>query len=889
MIGKRKAPSALQSTAIALAPSLRTNVRNFSVDASGAVWAGYRIGNERWAFRTPDAREIIGTNSADVWSQLAPRQVRTRICVHPFPIQSWAAALDRRTPTPMPDVHLCDGSMSEMDQSFGRCGCETWNMHLRRQQDAISASGGNSRVMFRYLSVGTVSTRFDFRAALLTHLDGGETHKALRPILDEEKRVFDIVKGWRGSLRMNEREQAWLRRRSLAPGVQPGLMRDSDGWDASEIDMLSEGIAWHETPFGRTVEVTTWPEGVKRVTAVRVLSLARIGDMNYPENGLDPWLDYANRAVDPHGRAFPVEFSIVGALKQGQELSSETERNLRRAIHLRKDFEEYDEIPPAAIESGIQVANETRDLVMTGRPIDSTFFDGQVNAIVTGEDVYENGRFIRTAAEVVEERASSLTRLYGGNVMKIDLSGHESQAYMLRSTVQCEPIETIAYQRRFRLPMLAFGMGNIHNGVGDGVGPFMGRSMDGAPFLHDPHYSTEGLATGRAQAMHLIAATLGGGKSVLMALIAYNAARRGIRVVMADPSGPMAELATLPELAPFTQVIDLRRGRPGILSPPSLIRDPERSEFPTQSDFENAIVQARASRRDLTVDMARRCLQADLYEKDEVREVFREAARTVAENRDGGWDMSATLWDLYDALLGIGSSLARAVAGALEDASSAPLLSLLFPARWGDIAEDFSRYDKTLTIITTPGIVRAPDGVGRQDWNPDEFAADVVLRLVTFFTDRLVFSKPRKERCIAMFDEAESLTDSGTGRSYLARLGRDHSKWNIAVYLGVKSVNDTMLSGELKNFLASVYVGRMAGRQPALDVLKLLGIDDEQYALTLMNLSRDVAGQFVHLDIAGDVGLVQIQVPERLKPVVFTDPGTGELTDWTRRTEEEMA
>ena len=414
----------------------------------------------------------------------------------------------------------------------------------------------------------------------------------------------------------------------------------------------------------------------------------------------------------------------------------------------------------------------------------------------------------------------------------------------------------------------------------NGVGPYVGHTLGASrrPVMFDPHYATEGLRTGRGQNLNLVIGTLGAGKSVLIGQVIHSAARRGIRCVVSDPSGPLAALCRLPELEAVSQEINLLNGRRGILSPASLIPSPARADY--EGEWDEARQQVEAERRDLTVDMALRCLPEDLM-VHATRGVLRQAARSIER-----WETTTTMWDLIDQLDLLNDPHASAVSGALVDASTAPLLRLLFPVR-GEVPSE-SVYDKVLTVITTPGIDRAADGVPRRDWNPMEIGADAVLRLVGLFTNRLIYSKSRSERCIAVFDEAESLTDFGPGRSMLSRLGRDHSKWNISVWLAVKSINDQMLSGELKNFLATVWIGRMASAEPAMSALKLIGLSDERYVPLLLALSSNQPGQFVLKDVAGEIGSLRVDVDyyPPLKAVLLTDPTPEGSNSWIL--EEEM-
>lgn len=876
-----------------LAPTAKQIVGNLLSLKDGTVLAGYRIGPARWDFTGGDAKNSRMNRDADVFSHLTGREYRERVSTRPHPVQTWARQLDARTPHPTPDVHTCDMSMSKGDLLRGRCGCETWNGHLVRMQQAVATTGMDDKVIFRYFSLNANPiSKFDLARHLRDYRAGGKPHPHLTALLEDEKRVADVVTGWPGSRRMTAAEQGWLRMRSISPGTQPIRQGDDlDGWDESSLPSLANNFQWEETPFGRSVLTRSWVDGAMQETAVRVLTVARLADLNYPENGLPPWQVYAESAIDAAGQPFPVEWSIVGRLRSGAEMESEVELELRKAQFIQRDYRMHKETPPGTIEQGIAIAVNTRDQVTTGQAMEAARFQGQVNVVITGQARFNNeGIQVLSAAEVVEERCSIFERMYAQGGLRMDFTGANCQSYMLQSTIPGEPYDKIGYQRRMRLPYLAAGMPNVSAAVGDSRGPYLGhtRGASRRPVMHDPHLATEGLATGRAQNMHLAIGTLGAGKSVLEGSIGYNAARRGIRTVISDPSGPLAALTRMPEIADVSQEINLLNGRRGILNPASLVRNPLLDEFEGPGQYAEALAQAQAERRDLMVDMALRCLAQDLLDDRagmRTREVLRIAARRHAER--AVWEQTSTMWDLMAQLRYQEDEHAEAVRGALIDASTAPLLRLLFTQE-GEQATT-SQYDKTLTVITTPGIVRAVDGTPRREWNPMEVGADAVLRLVGLFTDRLIYSKTRSERCVAIFDEAESLTDFGPGRSMLSRLGRDHSKWNIAVYLATKSINPQMLSGELRNFLASVFVGRMASGEPAEAALDLLGLHDKRYVEVLLNLSNTVPGEFVHLDVAGNVGGLRVDVDyfPALKNALLTDP-TPEGSDFWALDEEEM-
>lgn len=846
---------------VALAPGARQMVRNLTLAADGTVWAGYRLGPARWDFLGDDAKEMVLDQVTDAWATLLGRGVQERVTMRPYPITGWAKALDERTPAP-PDE-------------------SAWNEHLIRMQERVAQAGMDDRLVYRYLTVGTVEPDTDLLAEITAHfLHGKQPSDQVRKVLQEEKRVADAVTapGWRAR-RIGEREAGWLRARSLAPGLVAPIPSLPAGWDVDQMRSFEADVRWHEEPFDRHVKVTAWRGGQQITRFVQVLTLGRMGDLEYPENGLEPWQAFADRATDSEDLPFPVEWNIVGSLVTGEELTGRAELDFRKAQSVHETYEVHQEAPPQYTERGIAVANEIRDLVSTGVAREAGRFLGSINVLVTGETV-----------DQVEERADALRRLYGGNAMRMEFEPPRSQATKFREFIVAEPIDTKGYQRQVRLDYLSAGLPNVSAHLGDERGPYIGytRGADRRPVMHDPQFTTEGRGElGRGQNLWIVAGTLGSGKSVLQGLLAYLATLRNIRTVIRDPSGPLSRLCELPDIKPFSRAINLLESPPGTLSPPVLVRTPRREEFADDAAWEQAVALAAGERRALTVDVARRCLDWDLYQARQTQADLRAAADIV--QRMTGWTSATTLWRLVEALERISTDHARNVALALRSAAEMPVLNLLFPPP--NERPDLPTSDAVLTVVSTPGIKRAPDEISREDWSPQELAADPVLRLTARYTDRLLFDKRMSDRALIILDEAEDVTDTGTGRALLSRLGRDHSKHNIAVYLGLKNVTDQMMGTELRNFVAGAFVGKQASRDPAVEMLRVLNVEDVRYASVLMTLGDSgQPGEFVHLDALGRVGSMRVDVDyhDALREVLLTNPTPEGSSAWNPA-EEEMA
>ena len=438
----RKSPK-VHEALVRLAPGSRQIVRNLVVRTDGTILAGYRIGATRWDFTGAESKSSLINRDADVYSHLTGREMRVRVSTRPHPIQSWARSLNARTPNPTPDVHTCDGSMTKDEMFLGRCGCETWNTHLLRMQDVIARSAMDDKVIFRYFSLTpTVPPSFDLRKDLNAVLkEGAKPHRLTAAVMADEEALFAIVKGWTDSKRMSEFEQGWLRMRSLAPGMQPTGLHAADrgGWDEASLPMLANDIRWDEAPFGRVVNVNAWMDGKQVTTAARVLTVARLSDLHYPENGLPPWMVQAESVTDASGVPFSVEWSLTGRLYSGEQLSAAVELELRKAQYINRDYKDHDELPPVAIERAISTAISTRDQVTGGQAMEAARFQGQISVIISGSDRYNSdGVMVAPAADVVEERAAAFTRMYAAGGLRMDFTGPQAQVHALQRRLMPE-------------------------------------------------------------------------------------------------------------------------------------------------------------------------------------------------------------------------------------------------------------------------------------------------------------------------------------------------------------------------------------------------------------------------------------------------------------------
>jgi hypothetical protein len=841
------------------------------VVTGSAVWAAYRIPPARWGFLAPDEQAAAAAAKADRWSKLAGRWVRERVLPQPFSHTSWAAGLDARTPAPLPDVHTCAGTgylqdvtiakgrtLTPGELALGECGCETWAHLMVRMQQRIKAGGMGDDVTVRLVSLGPLAAGEDFRRQMHTRRRGD----AVRRIEDTEQEVFEVVSGpgWHGE-RLAPGELEWLVHRSVAPFVEapkPNDLRWERGWDAEDLHLFTDDVTVSTSPFDRTTEVVAFRGGPRITRHVAVLSMGRLEGFTYPEAGLEPWTAWGKRARHD-GQAFPIEWCNTVEVMDPARLVGRAKRDLNVA---RQNLKAYDEVgadaPPVARRLPGQ-AERIYDAVADGALVDAVRVDGPFRVAVAGD----------TPGEALE-RARALVEVYRRPAMRVELQHTRAQAALVAELVPGGPVFA-GHRKQMDLTSLAYGDPATSNRVGDRRGSYLGFTTDGTPWLHDSFYATE--RRPRRTNVHGIACVPGGGKSVLLTMLAYVNTKRGIDTFFADPSGMAGRLCSMPELAPHAVSFDiLSDGEPGILNPPGLIPDPTLAECDgDEPRWRRRLAVAEGERRDLVVQIANQLMPSYLYGAVATQEAIGQAAQRVT------WERATSLWDLIDVLAARRDDHADSVARALVGLSEGGKLALLFPPR-GEATDQYTLKPRTLTVVGSQGLHLPDDGISREDWTPAQHAAVPLTSLSVFFTSRAAYDKPMGRRSVLLLDELHEPMKTSAGRALYNRLARDSSKWNTAIYAASQDPAD-ILAGDVKDYLASVTVGRLKTAESARRGLELLGVDGAGHVSTLQGLD---AGEFVHADIDGQVARVRADIDyyPGLKPYAFTDPKPAGSADW---------
>jgi hypothetical protein len=792
------------------------------------VTAWYYLPEVRWAFRPDAEREALLSAISEQYAGLAGFRLHLRRTNRPFPADEWARTVDSFTARPLPDVG----------------GATSWSDHLvAAQRHLLSVNHAEGQtylgVTFARRSLG------DTFAERILRVVGKGTSDGERRKLGRTVEQFDEVLsafGMRGRS-VTPQELEWLLYRSVALCMSPpGQMSPvSNGqWDSGDLLALTEQVERYRTPYGSTVKLVNRMSGEERHVAV--LSVGRMEPLEIPEKH-EPWLHFHERLPWPMELSSRID--ILGSNSSFKNL----EHRLRMIRSQQLDYAEHGIDAPPELERLAKRALVIGDEMTTGLPIDSSRAHGWHRIAVGGRN-----------REECLERARRLIQLYSRE-LRISLQHPKNQDQLAREFIPGEPIANTGYVRRMPVKLLAAALPQAASTVGDRRGDLIGRTAGTCrrPVFLDLHFPME---VRERSGLGVFVAEPGGGKSTLMGALGYLNARRGVQVTMLDPSGPLARLCSMPELRPYSRVLNLTGSEQGTLAPYALIPTPIRSEFPTGAggdrEFEIAVSNARAERRMLVQDICSMLVPPQVAKEAKTATLLRHAVRQVPAEE------TSTLDDVVRTLQGLDDE-GKEVANLLLDTAEMPLALLFF----GSPPKHLLGADAALTVITMAGL-RLPDlKIEREYWSAEESLALPMLHTAHRLAVRRCYGGSMSSRKMVGLDEAHFMEGWRSGRSFLVRLARDSRKWNLAALVASQNPRD-ILGLDVQNLVSTVFVGRIAEDQEiASEALRLLRVPvHDGYEATLASLSQvDTSSthrlgfrEFVMRDVDGRVQKVRVDV-----------------------------
>jgi AAA domain-containing protein len=792
------------------------------------VTAWYSLPEVRWAFRPDAEREALLSAISEQYAGLAGFRLHLRRTNRPFPADEWARTVDSFTAKPLPDVR----------------GATSWSDHLvAAQRHLLSVNHAEGQtylgVTFARRSLGDTFSERILRVFGKGTSDG-ERRKLGRTVeqFDEVLNAF----GMRGR-RVTPQELEWLLFRSVALCMAPPgpLSPVTNGqWDTGDLLALTEQVERYRTPYGSTVKLVNRMTGEERHVAV--LSVGRMEPLEIPEKH-EPWLHFHERLP------WPMELSSrIDILGSGSSFKN-LEHRLRMIRSQQLDYAEHGIDAPPELERLAKRALVIGDEMTTGLPVESARAHGWHRIAVGG-----------ATREECLERARRLIQLYSRE-LRISLQHPKNQDQLAREFIPGEPIANTGYVRRMPVKLLAAAVPQAASNVGDRRGDLIGRTSGTCrrPVFLDLHFPME---VRERSGLGVFVAEPGGGKSTLMGALGYLNARRGVQVTLLDPSGPLARLCSMPELKPYSRLLNLTGSEQGTLAPYALIPTPVRSEFPKgpggDREFEIAVSNARAERRMLVQDICSMLVPPQVAKEASTATLLRHAVRQVPAEE------TSTLDDVVRTLQGLDDN-GKELANLLLDTAEMPLALLFF----GSPPKHLLGSDAALTVITMAGL-RLPDlKIEREYWSAEESLALPMLHTAHRLAVRRCYGGSMSSRKMVGLDEAHFMEGWRSGRSFLVRLARDSRKWNLAALVASQNPRD-ILGLDVQNLVSTVFVGRIAEDQEiASEALRLLRVPvHDGYEATLASLSQiDTSSsnrlgfrEFVMRDVDGRVQKVRVDV-----------------------------
>jgi hypothetical protein len=825
------------------------------------VMAWYRLAAQAWSFRSDSQREVLIRQIAAQLGELQGRWLHLRVTTRPYPVHLWAESFDHNALGRMPDV----------------AGALGWDGFLEGEQRHLMGLSMSDKEVFLGIEVSGRSTldRWVERAAPVLGKVAPAAVRAEIAALSSEVAHLDALVAGTGldAVPASSDDIAWLMHRSCALGlpaprtlnVVPG---GSHRWETEDLAAFTDGVEMHQEPYAPTVRVVGRLRAQTVSRTVAVLSLGLMEELRIPEVD-DPWMQHSDRLP------FPVEWSARIYVRKPEEVAGELQRQMGKVrSQIRHYTHDHDLDPPMSLARQADRVLEVEDELTSGLTQLNTRLYGWWRVAVSGKD----------EAEAIS-RAQQVLDVYRP---KVQVEHPEAQYRYAREFIPGEPLASTAYRRRGSVTWAA-AAGTAS--VGDRRGIMIGETCTATrrPVAWDPWLAQE---VRRASGLTAVVGGLGSGKSFLTGLITYKTLRAGARWTLLDPSGPLAELTRLPELAPFSRHINLLRADPGILNPYRVVAEPRPEHYADEDDPERAWRRERslaaATRRRLVLDVLTGLLPFDVARIPHTRIVLLRAVREVGGSPDRH---PGQVIDVLRRHARDGEDHAGVVADFLAERRELPQAALLFPDTSRDDPWQADR-DYRLTVLTMQGMTLPRPGSPREEWTDAEALAVELLNLASWLTQRTIYDADRNLRKGVALDETHFLSQVPTGKVLIDRLARDSRKFNVRALFASQLAGDLLRVSGFASLVNAVFVGRTDDEEAQREALRLLkvptGVGYEQMLGTLSPRPRqddrpdDTPRQFIFADGHGGVEKIRIDLEaphlDHVREALDTNPDASRVS-----------
>jgi AAA-like domain len=804
-----------------------------------AVWAWFVLGSHSWSFQDPALQEGLLEEAVKRLADLAPAEIHFRVSYRHRDARAWALRYRGR-------ASERGGGLRDVPGTEG-LPAATMESYIAAQVKAQQSPDLADKVVMLGIQIAVRVRPREIRRFRRNPV-------SVPKIADRLDRVKMIVKGTGlAGVPASPADLEWLLHRSVNLGEPEPKLYGKPSWEVEDMGHFTDGLRYHAPLYGDAVKIGTRELGDEsRERHVSVLTVGRMDPFDVPDR--DPWMTWGDGLSNSEDPQF-VEWSARFSLLPPEEMRKAIRWRGNMLRNQRQHFDIKDIDTPPSVDSAYRSAVQVLDELESGNPVYAVSAVGYIRAAVVGSTVQD-----------VRRRAQAVRDAYGPKILVEQPSG---QIAAMREFQPCGPLAQTGYKRRMRVPDLAAAMPNVDGALGDRLGFYLGFTASGtrSAVNFEPRVMTE---LNRGSGLVTIIARQGGGKSVVGGAICYDAVRRGTRTIINDPSGLLAPLADLPEIAPYSQVLDLAKAPAGTLVPWALIAPPNPRNFDTEAEWKEAAREAELARVELAIDIANMMIHRGTL-TPEVREAISKAVMTVGGRPDRNY------WHVVDALRAMDTAPARIAADALENISDQPLARLYFPpADASPIVTKLPTNEAVLTIIVMSNVRAPAAGTDPESWSISERMAVPALHLSGYLTLREVYNRPRHEPKLMFQDEGSFVSDVASLRSLLRRATTDSRKYNLVFLWANQDAAGLLEDDRVANHVSAAFVGWVTDPAVQEKAMRALGVPlgyGYEKILASFPTRQTPYRLMMHRDAYGRVGIVLIDLSwhPRLLEALRTD------------------
>lgn len=828
------------------------------------AWCYLRLPTTSVEFHTAEEWDRQIQAQAHALAGLTDTEIHLKTIYREYDIAEWAQQLDQRTRAPLADwprllvaqqEHLWDEQFLQKEVYLGvRLGM--------RSDEATSQLKSAFSTVGRWLNLITDG------------IVGEDEVIDAKEIATWRGRAVPIQRTLRTSafqaVPATVSELVWLFRHHTHPGMPspPAPAEPDRPWGRGEVQHLAEGLVDNSlSAYYLKITQPNWaylrhldthladPTGVSPperefASYVATLCVSRMPREIDTWDG-NPWIHHAE---DP-ALGFPVEFSARWEIHPPRKAKKDVEKQLQRVAGQRHHI----------AESGAEVPTLVQDALVDGRSLDVEVERARKFL------VYGAGRFLVSAADPGEltRRCEVLIEHYRNIGIDVVWTPNDQ----LRLFVEQFPGDRVrlkvrAYRQVHELEVLAAGLATASNSLGDGEGPYLGRTTGRSQEIvyFDPLYAPR---NNKPPGVAIVGAP-GGGKTFTTLTIAYQTAMRGITTVLLDPKGDAKGLATIQALGDV-RILELGVRMAGLLDP-----------FSLSDSRESGVLLSMETMRlllggELTADRENAVVGSIRHVSMQPQPNLRKVVDLLLA---GGVEALNPIQSPYSEQQ---VSIAKAVGGLLEVISELPLANLCF----SESSVDIKLAKDRLTIITLAGLSLPTSQTPSERYTYGQRLSLTLLYLVTHYTRSLVTDPLYIGQKALIIDEAWALTQTQQGAQLVAEVARLGRSRNTALVLVSQNAKD-LLAEDVRNCLTTMFVFRSEDPAEIAADIELLRISDNpEHRGVIANLPTGARSECIMRDVRGHVGTMRVDMsylPEAVAAFDSTpDDGSGRVQSSARR------